>query len=137
RPSLRQRFRLWRAGFLSEAQVLYGLEDTSRASLYLSDFDRYFRSGKINGEAGVILDVKMLFYLVLKSYTRRVVPVLGVVSRGAFMHMEEGVGIQHGRLGDSLRSFERPLVLKPLRGGGGAGVLFYQTVEGSHVVNGR
>lgn len=137
RPSLRQRFRLWRAGFLSEAQVLYGLEDTSRASLYLSDFDRYFRSGKINGEAGVILDDKMLFYLVLKSYTRRVVPVLGVVSRGAFMHMEEGVGIQHGRLGDILRSFERPLVLKPLRGGGGAGVLFYQTVEGSHVVNGR
>lgn len=64
---LRRRVWAWRRGFLSRSAVRYGLTGEN-VSLYVSDWSRYVKTPRINGQFACALNNKIVFSRILASY---------------------------------------------------------------------
>jgi hypothetical protein len=136
RGPLRLRMGFWRRGFLSRSAVLYGLQKLEDTNDYLSDFRRSTRSWRANQPFDAILNDKLVFFLSLRTFTERVVPVVGLIDKAHYMPIAaEKKGMLS--LADGLQEVRGKVVLKPSRGSMGKGILFYENRGGEHWVNDR
>lgn len=137
RVSPRRRLWLWRHGFVSEADVLFDIDERN-VDRYLSDYDRGF-AGDVNGEWRYVLDNKLAFFRVLESAFDCHATVYGLLDDGRWKTVtplgtpNDGDGTSAGSetsspagrgTAASPRLFERlstdgTLVLKPVFGGQG------------------
>ncbi len=128
----RKRFALWRRGFLSESAILYGFPHND-SRLYLSDYARGVKTRRINGAYGVLLDDKLLFARLLRDHARYLPTVFGVLRNGRIVPaLGVGAPVSDATLHDLLAR-KRAVVLKPVNGGGGAGVVVLQ-IDGDGVL---
>lgn len=115
---LRQRFSVARAGFFPANWELYGL-DGKVARGYLNDHE-HERTWAINGSARWILDDKVLFALLARSFGVPVAPVLAILAAGPPRWLAPPSNpIDERSLRDRLE--RRRLVVKPVAGRGGRG----------------
>jgi hypothetical protein len=151
--SLRRRLWLWRHGFLSQAEVLYDLdEDTYRR--YFSDFQRE-RAYWINDEQRDALNNKLFFHWMMEPFAEQRVDTYGLFKRGRFHDLQSlrpaadggGIAYSEGVSGrqtadatewvtERLRD-EGELMLKPWRGSDGLDVMRCSFAEGSYYVDGE
>lgn len=122
RTPVRVRPQLWRHGFLSEAWVIYDLARNDWRH-YVSDYDRFTRTRLINGRYAAVLDNKLMFESLLGGLglTPR---FHGVLEKGCML-VPTGKARPVSaakRVRDVLRR-DGALVLKPLTGGGGRGLM--------------
>ncbi|XVH31481.1 sugar-transfer associated ATP-grasp domain-containing protein [Haloferacaceae archaeon DSL9] len=150
----RRRLWLWRHGFLSQSGTIYDLDRTNWRR-YLTDYERYAYTKRINGRWSVSLDNKLLFHWMLESYDDHRPTVHGLLHEGTFHPIDAlartrsegdrtrpavGAGDRSAvdaadRVPDLLEEAGR-LVLKWTRGGGGNNVLLCAWDGGDYVVNG-
>ena len=115
--------------------VTYGIGDVQALDGYLSDYQRFVRTGRINEGREAILSDKLIFYLSLRAITTRVAPVVGLIHKARYLpDTEAGAPVP---LEEALRTLGTRVVLKPNSGCSGQGILFYEHDEGEHRVNGR
>jgi putative polysaccharide biosynthesis protein len=129
----RERARLLRRGFLPVSRVLYEL-DRNDACEYVSDRQR-LDAKAINGAAGQLLDDKVAFAFTLERFGVRVPRLEALVVNGEIRPtaMTEDA---EAWLRDLLAA-RRRLVIKPIRGGGGSGVLMLLEEGGRVRLNSR
>lgn len=158
---LRRRLWLWRRGFLSRSDYLYDLEG-GRHRRYLTDYERFVRTPRINGEWTVALSNKLVFHWMLAPFDEHRPDVYGMVRDGRFLSVDAaapsvatpssmptdgGVDVETGEPsgagGDAatevarLLEREGTLVLKWIKGGGGHNVYVCEHRDGAYVVNGE
>lgn len=124
---LRRRLWLWRHGFLSESDVFFDLSPET-VDRYLSNYARDVKTIDINGEAGRVLDDKLLFHRLLTPTFDHLRPRLRY-----YVTREGAYPVDADRpFDDALDagSWERPLVIKPRTGGGGKGVAVLSPDDG-------
>jgi len=115
---------LWRHGFVSERHELYRLDRFDR-SLFVSDFARRFYARRVNDRRFLpVLSNKYLFHEVLSQAFDAYLPCMhGVVLRGRFFPRVDKAGQEGGAASVAeLLGAGHGVVLKPIDGGGGAGV---------------
>ncbi|WP_306058407.1 sugar-transfer associated ATP-grasp domain-containing protein [Natronococcus wangiae] len=156
--SPRERLRFYRRRFLSKSGFLYDF-DTYDPSLYLDDYQRYIRSGRINDHWGALIDNKLAFHEILGEFPSHRSTVHGLLRDGQFHVFEPGTegavasdgGVELERptdpdasrptvdpvdwLDDSLSDGDR-LVLKWFSGGGGNNVHFLEREDGTYLYDG-
>ena len=72
---------LWKKGFLSISSVIYSL-DHDNVSDYLSDYDRFVKTPKINADFSSILHNKIIFIRMFKRYQSHLPPIFYILKRG-------------------------------------------------------
>lgn len=145
--SPRRRLWLYRNGFLSRCGVVYGLDRTNVSS-YLSDYEREL-TARINGPWAPALDDKLFFHCLMGSlpaFADHRPRVYGVVANGQ-LHPFEADTAGHspgetepgdcgepvaspGEWLDGTLSEGESVILKPVQGGGGDGVVRCQYRDG-------
>lgn len=129
---LRTKLWAWRRGFLSESFVMYEL-DHNNYNEYLTDYTRTVHSGGINGRYREMLADKLLFSFVMARFYEHMPHTYGYIHKGIIRWFPQYASIslenvcQHGN----------GIVLKPIRGGSGAGITFITTRSGVWYVNGK
>jgi hypothetical protein len=132
----RARPALWRRGFLGEAAVLYGFHENSPRA-YLSDYARFVKTCLINGPYGILLDDKLLFARIMRDHAGYLPVVFGILSDGIVIGKEASDGPAADVPLTALLRTRRDLVLKPVNGGGGRGVVLLHARSCRFTVNGR
>ena len=119
-------------GFLSEASVIYDFRNQNR-KLYLSDYKRFVKTPFINLDFGYLLDNKLVFDSYFSGMAN-IIPGEGLIHKGKIYRDND--------VKDAVEEIFRlldagtELVIKPLSGGGGHGILFLSP-EGEEVkING-
>lgn len=92
---LRRRLWLWRRGFLSRSDAIYDLEDESYRD-YVSDYERFVRTKRINGTWSVGLSNKLLCHRLLEPFDDERMTVYGMVRDGSYHPIDERRG-RHDR----------------------------------------
>lgn len=158
-PSLRRRLWLWRRGFISQSDAVYDLEEATSED-YLSDYQRYVRTKRINGTWSVALSNKLLFHQVLQPFDDRRMGVYGMIRDGTFHAVDSsavcrelpdgGPAVSAPADGDrktateaysaAQRVVERlededQLVLKWVHGGGGNNLYLCHRIDDGYQVN--
>lgn len=151
----KRRLWLWRRGFMSRSDVLYGIDDDAEYERYLSDYERQ-RTAYINGDRSVALDNKLVFHWMLQSFDEHRVDTYGLIADGRFHDanglrpMTDGATATTVAVADEspepmdasewvtrrLRA-QGSLVLKPVGGSGGQGVRFCSFEDGRFRVGGE
>jgi len=132
-PFLR-RMAVLKRGFFSEANVIYDFEKYGYKA-YLTDWQR-LRTREINGQFGLMLDDKIIFEKVFSCHFH-VPQNLCLMDRGCIYPLESS---QHLDSFSALFHYVKEvngLVLKPLRGGGGHGIIFLKYDGDAFAVNGE
>lgn len=133
-----RRIALLLRGYNSYCHALYDLDGKESRGLYVTEWQRAVRSKKPNRGYALVLDDKLLFWLVVGRYSAHVLPILGQVERG-YLH-EFGPDEQAERrvaLADYLDRLDRPVVFKPLDLSHGLGVFFCERRDGGFLVDGE
>lgn len=81
--SLRRRLWLWRRGFLTRSDAVYDLEESTYRQ-YVSDYQRFVRTKRINGTWSVALSNKLLFHRVMHPFDDERMAVYGMIRDGTF-----------------------------------------------------
>jgi hypothetical protein len=148
---LRRRLWLWRHGFLSQADVLYDLDEDNYRR-YFSDFQRE-RAYWINDEQRSALNNKLFFHWMMEPFAEQRVDTYGLLKRGRFHDLQslrpaaDGSGIAYSAderettdaaewVTERLRE-EGELMLKPWRGSDGMDVMRCSFAEGSYYIDGE
>ncbi|MPY75480.1 MAG: hypothetical protein GEU87_14600 [Alphaproteobacteria bacterium] len=122
RVPLAKRLLAWRHGFLSESQVIYGL-DKENVGDYLSDFARHIKTRNMNGKFMPLLDNKLIF---AKMFDNDLLPTPRVLFwlDGGEIFSLRGNRVAVAAPSDVVRLCRDNvrLVIKPVDGGGGASV---------------
>lgn len=159
--SPRRRLWLYRRGFLSKSDVLYDLESNDHRE-YLTDFQRYVRTKRIDGVWTIVLDNKLAFHSLLGEFPSHRPAVYGLLSGGSahvFDRDDERAGVDGGpddfAVAPSERSADREgtkhavdwiderlthdekLVLKWFSGGGGENVSIVERTDGRYLIDGE
>ena len=87
---LRRRLRLWRRGFLTRSDAVYDLEESTYED-YVSDYQRYVRSKRINGTWSVALSNKLLFHRVMQPFDAHRMAVYGMLRGGTYHPIDDRV----------------------------------------------
>jgi len=157
--STRDRLQHYQHGFLSKSGVLYDFE-THDPSTYLSDYQRFIRSSRINGHWNALIDNKLAFHRVLGEFPSHRPSVYGLLKDGHF-HLfdpddrtvvsDGGSELEYQNQTapdtsqptmDPLEWFDAnlsdgdQLVLKWFSGGGGNNVHFLERRDGSYLYDG-
>lgn len=149
----RRRLWLWRHGFLSQADVIYTVDEQSRWQ-YLSAYQREL-TRPINGRWRAALENKLLFHYLLNSFDAHRSAVYGHLNRGRFALVdapENGSATVHesdtlptetadatvaaAQVADWLEADGR-LVLKPIHGVSGNRIFVCSWTDGIIRVNGE
>ncbi|EMA39032.1 sugar-transfer associated ATP-grasp domain-containing protein [Halococcus hamelinensis] len=145
---LGRRVWLWRHGFISQADVLYDVDERTRHR-YLSSYQREL-TRPINGQWRTALQNKLLFHRLLQPFDAHRSTVHGHLHRGQFTAVDAPESDSNGeaknandrttdsvaRVKEYLTSANR-LVLKPIYGVSGNRVLICSVTDGSYSVNGE
>ncbi|ADD06826.1 uncharacterized protein Nmag_3276 [Natrialba magadii ATCC 43099] len=161
-PSLRRRLWLWRRGFLSRSDAIYDIDD-HRVQDYITDYQRYVRTKRINGTWSVALSNKLLFHRVMQPFDDERMTVYGMVNDGSFhavdtdsARLSPDGGVQSTSSVDTAQTDtphttnaaqrvveqlecddDGKLVLKWVRGGGGNNVYLCSRTDDGYRVNGE
>lgn len=133
-----RRLSLWRRGFLSQSDALYGLEDVDESE-YLTDYQRYVNTPQINGQWSIAVGNKLLFHSVMHPFDEHLPALYGYLRSGQFHHVdteETGTSDAAEWLIDRLRSGEE-LVVKYVKGGGGSRVHMVEYANEEYHINGE
>lgn len=84
---LGRRLWLWRRGFLTRSGVLYGLEESNYRE-YVTDYQRFVRTKRINGTWAVALSNKLAFHWLLQPFDDHRMTVYGMLRNGAFHEID-------------------------------------------------
>ena len=126
----RTRLWAWRHGFLSESFNIYGLDQNDYRE-YLSDYARIVHSGGINGRYREILADKLLFSHAMRDFRDHMPKRYGYILRGVPYWFPQYAGTNL----EDLCQAEYGIVLKPIRGGSGAGITYIKTHAGRWFIN--
>lgn len=154
---LTRRLWLWRNGFLSRSDVLYDLEPAT-LSEYVSDYQRFVRTRRINGTWSFALKNKLMFHWLMQPHDQHRMTVHGILRHGEFcpIDLAPSVKLAASRdpspddaipstvedsrdvdvVLDRLEDVDR-LVLKWIHGGGGNNVLVCERRDDRILVNGN
>ena len=147
---LGRRLWLWRRGFLSQANVLYDIDEDNYRQ-YFSDFQRE-RAYWINDEQREALNNKLFFHWMMEPFAEQRVATYGVLKRGCFHNLcsLEPAGGGTVTTTDGLQETtdattwitehlheEGALMLKPWRGSGGMGVTRCSYDDGVYRIDGE
>ena len=159
--SLRRRLWLWRRGFVSQSDAVYDLDEASYEE-YLTDYQRYVRTKRINGTWSVALSNKLLFHRVMQPFDDQRMAVYGMLRDGTFHAVDAGTMPSprevtdggstvsaatdngHGTATETHNAAQRVverledeqrLVLKWVHGGGGNNVFLCTRTEDGYQVN--
>lgn len=119
-------------GFLSEAPVIYDFKNHQRR-LYLSDYKRFVKTPFINLDFGYLLDNKLVFDRYFSGMAN-IIPGEGLIHKGKIYRDND--------LNDAVKEIFHmldtgtDLVIKPLSGGGGHGILFLSPEGDGVKING-
>jgi len=129
--ALPTKIKMWLKGFFSEAYVIYNLKEND-SSQYLSDYARY-KTRFINSDYEVILRNKNVFRELVSSYLD--VPKDYGYVRGGRIYSTQGAEMSWEEFMDVVE--DSRLIIKPVTGGGGFGVVQLQRSEGKFFLNKR
>jgi hypothetical protein len=118
---LQRRLELLFSGFLSESFVIYGL-DKNEVNLYLSDYQRFVRTARLNGRYTMILADKLIFDAVMRPYEQFIPKTYGIIKRGVIQWVQKPPELHSLNCFEKFLEINSGIVLKPIRGGGGAGI---------------
>jgi hypothetical protein len=144
RMPLRRRLWLWRHGFLSQADVIYGITEDNH-HLYLSSYQRDLTQW-INGRWGSALENKLLFHHLLDGFPERRSIVYGHLKNGRFTPVDTNADSSAATMTDTDDAAERVihrlktdgrLVLKPTYGTIGKRILVCSWTGEDYRVNGE
>lgn len=132
--ALRERLELWRHGFLSESGLLYDFENHPRGD-YLNDYAR-FTKARMNGVYTTLLDNKVMFDAMMRPFQQNIPRSYAVRINKKFQSL-----VQYPRMRSPQDVVDwctagNNIVLKPLDGGGGSGVIVITADEGELFRNG-
>ncbi len=116
-------------GFLSESYLIYNFKD-NHPSDYLSDKARYIKTPFIDYNFGYLIDNKLLFDL----YSSNTIKALGLLTSGLLFTRND---VQNAveEINNYLNS-DSGLVIKPIKGGGGFGIIFLERDNNQIIING-
>lgn len=129
-----KRFRMWSKGFLSESYVIYSL-DRNDIKDYLSDYNRFVKSSRINGKYAVVLNNKLLFRDVMGGFCPNFPEIYGLIQNGDILFLRQREGAAGSPDLEDYLQKDGGLVFKPVAGGGGAGVIVVQNRSGKLLMN--
>lgn len=124
-----EKFFCYSKGFLSESFLIYNFKNNN-PKFYLSDYHRFVRTPFININFGYLIDNKFLFEL----YFSNAIKSLGLVNSGSIFYKETVKPLASSIT--SLLDQGHNLVIKPLGGGGGFGIIFLSSSLQGHCING-
>jgi hypothetical protein len=132
---IKNKLRMWKNGFLSESYLIYGFESNNLRD-YISDYARLKLLTKINGYYAISLYDKLYFSLLLKDFEKYLAKTYGLIKaqRVTLPGKAGSVGIE--RIADLCRE-KGALVLKPLVGTQGHGLIMVEAANGGVTMNGR
>lgn len=112
----------WPKGFLSISPLIYDFENND-SDHFISDWNRLRYSSRINDKRAMVLNEKLLFHIMNKD-NKHVLPIVSLIKNrkifiGSLDHMED---VSIDGFCNFVRQFETGLIIKPLTGGGGAGI---------------
>ncbi len=142
RMPLGRRLWLWRHGFLSQADVLYGDEGITKENYhrYLSSYQRDL-TRRINGRWGEALENKLLFHHLLDGFPERRSTVHAHLMDGRYTPVDsEGTVTSGADAADrvvALLDENEKLVLKPTYGTIGKRILICEGTDEGYRVNGE
>lgn len=127
------RYRCWRQGFIGESAAIYNRPDADLSD-YLSDFARQMRTPRINGDFREVLDNKLVFFFAAKDYvsTPR---AFAVVGRTGITPLDATVSLRDFDAFLDFCTENAGLVLRRVRGGGGARVYILRAARGGFYLN--
>ncbi len=129
------KLRMWKSGFLSESYLIYALQNHNQSE-YLSDYARFVRTPEINGRYSAVLNDKLYFACVLHDF-EQYSPQLYALIAHRRTHFFDRTIAKNAPTIMELCMMKGSIVLKPLGGGGGEGVLVMRINNGEIVVNGK
>ncbi|MBS4014231.1 MAG: hypothetical protein KGZ97_10825 [Bacteroidetes bacterium] len=115
-------------GFLSESYVIYNFKENNHKD-YLSDYRRFVKTPFINTNFGYLIDNKFIFDL----YFSNTIKSLGLINSGLLFAKDEVKPLTTAI--NELLSKGCSLVIKPLGGGGGFGILFLKSTPSGNYIN--
>ncbi len=157
--SPQRRLRLYRRGFLSTSGVLYDFASNDPAA-YLTDYQRFVGTKRINGHWNALIDNKLAFHRVLGEFPDHRPAVYGLLTDGRFHAFDPaservtltdgGLELEHSPetmtgaptvtpidwVDETLSEGDR-LVLKWFSGGGGNNVHFLERTDGEYLFDGE
>lgn len=122
-----------RLGFLSESEIIYNLKENNPQE-YLSDIQR-LNTRYLNGPYSFVLDEKLVFESMYKQYIN-VPKNLSLIEAGKFLCLEEVEKIDSPMKILEYLDIHSACVIKPIRNGGGYGILVLKKTEGNYFLNG-
>lgn len=128
------RINLIRKGFLSDKAVLYNTKDY-KYNEYLSDYQRFVKSIKINNKYRLLLDQKVVFNHIMANYYQYLAQEFGEINEGKiqlYYQKRKAADIQSLV---ELIDKEKKIVIKPQEGGEGTGIMVIQTLQDKILVN--
>lgn len=89
--SLRRRLWLWRRGFVSRSDAVYDLHPETYRD-YVSDYERFVRTKRINGTWSEALSNKLLFHRLMQPFDDERMTVYGLVRDGTYHAIDDRRG---------------------------------------------
>jgi hypothetical protein len=141
RMPLRRRLWLWRHGFLSQADVLYGEDGITKDNYhrYLSSYQRDLTQ-RINGRWGEALENKLLFHHLLDGFPERRSTIHAHLMDGRYTPVDSEGTTSDGDAADRVMALldeHHRLVLKPTYGTIGKRILMCESTGSGYRVNGE
>jgi hypothetical protein len=133
---LGRRLACLRNGFNSRTAFLYGTQGVPDRRLYVSDWQEWAFSRRPNRSYSLLLDDKLLFWLMMVSLTPNVAPLLGFIQRGDFFPTR-GSPLAPCKVESLIGAAAGTLVIKPARGYHGTGVAIIEPGQSSLKVSGK
>ena len=133
---LTQRLACLRHGFNTRTAFFYGSGGVPDRRLYVSDWQEWAFSRRPNRSYTLLLDDKLLFWLMMIELTPRVAPLLGYIQHGCFKPFE-GSGRASCTAAQLVAGSDSPLVIKPARGYHGTGVAIVEPGQVTLKVSGK
>jgi len=121
-------------GFLSESNVIYQL-DKSNFKFYLSDYDR-LKTSLINGKYSTLLDDKVVFENLMNKYLN-LPESIAYVNDGRIISINDSYNINSYDSFLDYLMLKKQLVIKPISGGGGKGVLILKVSSSKIYLNSK
>src|SRR5215212_5521031 len=118
RMPVAERVGLWRDGFLSEERTIYNFRRFPREQ-YLTAYQRYVKTGFLDGEHYGLLYSKLAFYHLMRSIAANTPTLYGLVRDGSIAWIDPPEGATGPADLVGLLRLVGEVVVKPFDGGGG------------------
>lgn len=121
-------------GFLSQSVLLYPMTVENR-HLFVTDYQCSVRTPDINGIYRVLVKDKLLFDMMTQLFPALHIPTHGIVDRGRLLYGAKPADRDLVEHIAALLETRPGLVLKPVVGGGGAGIAILRRQDNAFSVN--